>query len=140
MTVMGARHNLRKLVEKFDSVLVTVSPFYFVVEDSESHRLALACVSKDRWNSPQIDDCFHDSPELAVHVVSREDTVLELRHKRDLCLRTGAIEFWLVHPMQSDVEVYRADRELTTYRQGQKIPLFFADGETVSVDSIFEPI
>jgi Uma2 family endonuclease len=138
MTHSRVLRRLRLLIEGAATGLgVVESEFGFVSVEDDYRRSDIMFVPQIRWDLKTEDDYFHGAPDLVVEILSRSNTMAEMRDKRKICLSNGAIEFWLVDPEQREVEVYRADRELTTYRAGQQIPLFFADGATIPLNAIF---
>ena len=95
-------------------------------------------VPRDRWDAIPRDGYMEGAPELVVEVLSPSNTVAEMRDKRKICLENGCREFWVVDPKQREVEVSTPDGHSITYKPGQQIPLFFADGSNIAVDAIFE--
>lgn len=74
-----------------------------------------------------------------VEVLSPSNTNAEMRDKRKLCLENGAREFWVVDPIQQEVEVTTPDRRSIIYRSGESVPLFFAPATPVRVAELFAP-
>jgi Uma2 family endonuclease len=77
------------------------------------------------------------SPELVIEVLSPSNTAAEMRAKKKLCLENGSQQFWVVDKVHREVEVSTPDGRTVTYKAGQRIPLFFAAGKSISVDAIF---
>jgi Uma2 family endonuclease len=66
------------------------------------------------------------APDLAVEVISPNDTVLELEEKIDEYLRAGVRLVWVINPDLRTLTVSRPDHTGTTIRNGDEI-----DGELV---------
>jgi Uma2 family endonuclease len=66
------------------------------------------------------------APDLAVEVVSPNDTVLELDEKIEEYLQAGVRLVWVINPELRMVKVYRPDRTEEILRSGDEI-----DGESV---------
>jgi Uma2 family endonuclease len=139
LTHAYVQRNLQRLLDKNAGELgeVTLEFGFVTIPDRDYRRGDVVYFLRERWKQRLTEELFYGAPELVVEVLSPSNTMAEMRDKRKLCLSNGAIEFWLVDPAEREVEVYRADRELTTYRRGQQIPLFFAPGSTIDVDAIF---
>jgi Uma2 family endonuclease len=86
-----------------------------------------------RWDNIDPKGLLVGAPEL----VSPSKTVAEIFDKRTLCLENGSGEFWTVDIEHRQVEVSTPDGRGTTYKSGQYIALFFAEGAQLAVDSIF---
>jgi Uma2 family endonuclease len=112
----------------------------FTTSGDDYRQADVAYLPRSRWNALDPKDFLRGAPDLVIEVLSPSNTISEMRDKRKLCLSNGSIEFWLIDSSQREVEVYRADRELTTYQAGQHIPLFFGQSSTISVDAIFEQV
>jgi Uma2 family endonuclease len=72
-----------------------------------------------------------------IEVLSPSNTAAEMRDKRKLCLENGSLEFWVVDPIQQEVEVSTPDGHSIIYKTGQCVPLFFAANASLDVDAIF---
>jgi Uma2 family endonuclease len=104
----------------------------------EYRRADVAYVAPARWAVTDPQDFFRGAPDLVIEVLSPSNTASEMRDKRKLCLENGSTEFWLVDPIQREVEVSTPDGHSLIYKSGQQIPLFFDPDTTLTVDSIFE--
>jgi Uma2 family endonuclease len=111
---------------------------FVALPDFEYRRADVAYVEPARYAATDPQDFFRGAPDLVVEVLSPSNTAAEMRDKRKLCLENGSIEFWLVDPIQREVEVSTPDGHSITYKSGQQILLFFAPETTLTVDSIFE--
>ena len=104
-----------------------------------NYRVAdLAFVSRGLWDAIPQEGYLARAPELVMEVLSPSNTVAEMRDKRKLYLENGSQEFWVVDPVQREIEVSTSDGRSTIYQSGQSIPLFFAPRQTLAVDSVFE--
>jgi hypothetical protein len=70
--------------------------------------------------------------------LSPSNTMSKMRERRKICLENGCVEFWMVDSKSREVEVSTPDGHSIAYKPGQKIPLFFAAGSSIAVDTIFE--
>jgi Uma2 family endonuclease len=95
-------------------------------------------VSREVWDAIPPNGYLTRAPELVVEVLSPSNTVEEMRDKRKLCLENGSREFWVVDPVQREVEISTPDGRSIIYKSGQQIPLFFAGERTLAVDAVFE--
>lgn len=98
----------------------------------------VAFVSQTRWDQIKPDGYLQGPPELVVEVLSPSNTAAEIRNKRKLCLENGSLQFWVADADQREIEVWTPDGRSVTYRAGERIPLFFAPGSSLSVDAVFE--
>ena len=76
-------------------------------------------------------------PDLVVEILSPSNTASEMMDKEQLCLENGAREFWQVDTNRKQVKVTSSDGRTAHYKTGQRIPLFFAPVESITVDAIF---
>ena len=58
--------------------------------------------------------------------------------RREICLASGAGEFWLVDSERRQVEVSTPDGHTITYKSGRWLPLSFAPSSQIAVDAIFQ--
>jgi Uma2 family endonuclease len=133
-----AQWQLRRLLEKAagtDGFVDKEIP-YRPLPEHECWGADVAYMPRARWDS--IDRWLFGVPDLVIEVLSPSNSMSELRDKRKLCLENGCREFWIVDPKLHEVEVSTPDGHTITYKSGQQIPLFFADGSNIAVDAIFE--
>ena len=97
----------------------------------------IAWVSDQRWDATAANSYFQGSPELVIEILSPSNRAAEMMVKEAVCLSTGAREFWIVDADLRQVKVSTPDGHTVTYKTGQNIPLFFAEGATLDVDCIF---
>jgi Uma2 family endonuclease len=98
----------------------------------------VAFVFSKRWADIPRDGYMVGAPELVIEVLSPSNTMKKMGDRRKICLENGCIEFWVVDSKSGKVEVSTSDGRFTTYKSGQSIPLFFAEGSSIAVDAIFE--
>jgi Uma2 family endonuclease len=89
-----------------------------------------------RWDATE--DWLFGVPDLVIEVVSPSNSASEMLDKRKTCLENGGREFWIVDPKLREVEVSWPDGHSLSYKVGQHIPLFFAEGSSIALDAIFE--
>ena len=54
-------------------------------------------------------DGIHGAPDLVVEVLSPSTARNDKTHKKDVYARCGVREYWIIHPEDKSVEVYRTD-------------------------------
>jgi len=54
-------------------------------------------------------DGIHGAPDLVVEVLSPSTMRNDKTHKKDVYAKCGVREYWLIHPEDKSVEVYRTD-------------------------------
>jgi Uma2 family endonuclease len=106
--------------------------------DFEYWQADVAFVSRVRWDQIPCEGHLAGAPDLVVEVLSPSNTVAEMLDRRNICLENGSREFWLVDIEHRQVEVSTPDGRSIIYKADESIPLFFAPGVTLSVNSIFE--
>jgi Uma2 family endonuclease len=98
----------------------------------------IAFISREIWEAIPPDGYMVGAPELIIEVLSPSNKTKRMSYRRKICLENGCREFWVVDPKKREVEVSAPGDRTITYRSGQQIPLFFTDGASLAVDSIFE--
>ena len=66
---------------------------------------------------------------MVIEVLSRSNTVNEIREKATLCLSTGAQEFWIVDPARKRITVMSLQAAMAIYEHGDRMPLQLFGGE-----------
>ncbi len=64
----------------------------------------------------------HGSPDIVAEVFSPANTAAEIIEKRELCLASGCIEFWVVDSKKSTIEIFQRDR-VTLLHSGDSIQI-----------------
>jgi Uma2 family endonuclease len=134
------RRELQKLLEVADhaSAGCVGTAFGFRPHDEREYYICdVAWVSQARWQATDRNSYFQGAPELVVEILSPSNTLAEMLEKEQVCLATGAREFWLVDDDRRQVKVSTPDGHTITYKSGQAIPLFFTEGGSLNVDQIF---
>ena len=80
---------------------------------------------------------FQGAPELVIELLSPSNIPAEMLEKEQVCLATGAREFWVVDMDRRQVKFSTPDGNTVTYKSAQSIPLLFAEGASLNVDQIF---
>ena len=111
--------------------------FAFRPGDENFYICDIAWVSNLRWDAAVGNSYFQGSPELVVEILSPSNKALDMLEKEQVSLATAAREFWLVDGDRRQIKVSTPDGHTITYRPGQQISLFFAEGATLAVDSVF---
>jgi Uma2 family endonuclease len=83
-------------------------------------------------------DYFDGAPLLAIEILSPSNTAREMLDKEQICLENGAQEFWVVDDQRKQVKVTSVSGHTAIYKTSQQIPLFFAPGQSLPVDAIFD--
>jgi len=88
----------------------------------------VAFMSQSRWRArPQFRGFFPGAPDLAVEVVSPDDSQGYLDDKVDGWLHAGTQAVWLVQPRQKTVTVYTANQPMRLFQEHEEFdgsPLF----------------
>ena len=90
-----------------------------------------------RWQGIDLEGYFEGAPELVAEILSPSNTKQEMLDKKNVCLKNGGREFWVVDIDHRQVDVSIPDERTVTYRAGQQIPLFFVIGTHLNVNAIF---
>ncbi len=112
-----------------------VTGFGFKIPQYDYWIAHVAFITNERWARET--EYFEGAPEIVVDVPPSSGSALEARHKRKICLKHGALEFWTIDDEHREVEVSTPDGRSIIYKSGQQVPLFFSP-ETLAVDQIFE--
>ena len=94
-------------------------------------------VTQERWRRADKNEALEGAPDVVIEVLSRSNTVLEMAERCALCLENGALQFWTVDDHRREIKVSTADGLTRTYKSGDSIPLPFAEGQVLVVDSVF---
>jgi len=131
---------LRRLIEEVGrgSGVVETEVGFRPCPGNEYWTVDVAMVLGERWNETPRDGYLLGAPEFVIEVLSPSNSATEMRERKKICLENGCREFWIVDPKLLEVEVSTPDGHTITYKPGQQIALFFADGSNIAVDAIFE--
>lgn len=97
--------------------------------------IPFGAVSRLQWDSRPAGGLLPGLPELVIEVLSPSNTVSEMLEKEEMCLSSGAREFWLVDPIRRAVRISSTSEPNRAYSSGAAIPL--PSGDTLPVDLIF---
>lgn len=89
----------------------------------------------------KLDEELNVAPDLAVEVVSKNDTVFEVEVKVKQYQQAGVKLIWIVYPFSQTVEVYRLNDKIVAQRFGGDAVLEGGDGLPsfkLAISSIFE--
>jgi Uma2 family endonuclease len=138
------QRRLRRLLESAavaagtaDAGEVEIEMSFRALPEHEYRTCDVAFVSAERWRQIPVKGNLPGAPDLVIEVLSPSNTVAEMFDKRMLCLENGSREFWVVDMDHRQVEVSTPDGVTVTYKSSQQIPLFFAAGQKIAVDTIF---
>jgi Uma2 family endonuclease len=80
------------------------------------------------------------APDLAVEVVSPNDTATEIQDKVNLYLEAGTALVWIIYPDLQQVVVHRSDHTSKTVTRGQSLDGGdVLPGLTIAVSDLFPP-
>lgn len=117
---------------------MVMSEFTFrALPEHELRSADVGFVTNDRWRRADKSDALYGAPNIVIEVLSRSNTVLEMAERCAICLENGGSQFWTVDDKRREIRVSTADGITRTYKSGDSIPLPFADGQSLSVDSVF---
>lgn len=95
---------------------ITEALFHLPAPINHDRRPDVAFVSYDRWPKtkpmPAIDNAWDVVPNLAVEVVSPNDSIDELEQKIAEYFRAGVQLVWVVHPTRGKVHVYQSPTQI----------------------------
>ena len=112
----------------------------YVLAPGTKRKADVAIVAIARDNAAEVTRSLDGAPELVVEIVSPSNLSWSDRRTARLCLRNGAMQFWMVYIEDRVVDVRRRDNLVTSYERGSRIALPEAlGGGEISVDDIFPP-
>jgi Uma2 family endonuclease len=130
------QHTLQRLLSLHGGAWVAATEVGFrPTLDSEYWTADVALMSTARWEQTPADEYLESPPELVIEVLSPSNSAAEMEEKSEICLASGAREFWVVSPLRKSVVVSTPDGHSVRYTMGQPIPLL--TGGTLAVDDIF---
>ena len=90
---------------------------------------------------PVVRGVVQGCPDLALEVVSKNDTAIDIDRKVRQYLQAGAVAVWLTYSETRHVLAYRRPGEIRTYEAGQTIEEpELIPGLAIPVDELFEGI
>lgn len=133
------QHRLLKLLEPFGGEGTIWIEFAFrPLPEHEFWSADVAFISREREQHIDPGDNLHGSPELAIEILSPSNTASEMLEKRQMCLSTGCIEFWVVDPERRVVEVSSRSGRVRFYGPGENIASEVFPGAVIPVDPVFQ--
>jgi Uma2 family endonuclease len=97
----------------------------------------VAFLSSARDKATPGDEWIAGAPDLVVEVLSPSNRVGKMEDRRDICLRNGSLQFWVLDAGRKAVGVTTPDGKTLTYRIGDEIDLAEFGGGKLSVAEIF---
>ena len=130
------QRRLRRLLEDAagDGAVVDKEVAFRGLPEGEYRVADVALISTARWEGAV--SYLFGAPELVIEILSPSNTKGEIAERAKLCLENGSIQFWVADLDRKQVEVL-VEGGRAAYKSGQRIPLFFAEGQTIAVDAIF---
>jgi Uma2 family endonuclease len=96
---------------------------FYIERDPDTVRAPdVGFVSRDRMPPRPIRGFFPGAPDLAVEVLSPDDSASEVLDKTQQWLAAGARAVWLVDPRKRTVSVYTVDGPLVVHAVGADLP------------------
>ncbi len=90
---------------------------------------------------PVVRGIVQGCPDLALEVVSKNDTAIDIDRKVRQYLQAGAVAVWLIYSETRHVLAYRRPGEIRTYEAGQTIEEpELMPGLAIPVDELFEGV
>ena len=83
------------------------------------------------------------APDLAIEILSPSNTATEINRKKNLYLKAGVLEFWIVDPEEKLVEInVLKDGNYTAYfyRLGESLKSFKFPGFELPLDALFAEV
>src|SRR2546423_1394071 len=100
-------HFLDEFVDAHDLGLVTAEAGFLVARNPDVVRGPdVAFISKKRLPNPDLAEFIPMAPDLAIEIVSPNDTVKEVHDKIEEYFRAGGLLVWVVYPESKRVHVY----------------------------------
>ena len=99
----------------------------------------LAFVRIDRVQPTSKRGFFPGAPDLAVEVLSPDDTASEVLAKVEDWLNAGTVEVWIIDPERKTVTIHAAGRSVRTLHEGEELRSeALLPGFSASVAEIFQ--
>ncbi len=93
----------------------------------------VAFVAWDRYDAMDEEDNLAGAPDITVEVLSPSNTASEILEKKDVCLKNGCSEFWVVDPKKGHIEI--TGEKSVIYHSGDSIEV---GGKSFTVDDILQ--
>ncbi len=101
-----------RFVDEHDLGLTTTETGYVLARNPDTVRGPdVAFVSKGRLEHPDPNEYIPIAPDLAVEIVSPNDTASEIGEKLEEYLQAGTRMVWVVYPARKTVHVYHGDNK-----------------------------
>jgi Uma2 family endonuclease len=78
------------------------------------------CASAGRWAQQDPAGHFRGVPKIVIEVLSPSNTATEMLDKEQICMESGAKEFWAVDIDRRQVKVSMPDGCTVAYKSGQR--------------------
>jgi Uma2 family endonuclease len=139
--VMNIAYLLRRFLEDHPIGEVYISPFDVYLTENDAYQPDVLYVSNAN-KGILTDQGAEGAPDLAVEVLSRKTSFLDLGTKRDVYARTGVIELWIADPEALTVAIYRlqedGDTPAATYDARAEFSSALLPGLIVRVADVFK--
>jgi len=134
-----SQYRIRELlrVRAPDGGVVEKEMPFRLLPDYEYYIVDVAYMTRATWDRIDPAGYLDCAPELAIEILSPSNTITEMNDRKKTFLASGCKEFWLVDPINRQIDVSTPDGITTTYRTGQSIPLPLLGGGALPVDDIF---
>jgi len=133
------QYQIRRLLEAHapEGDIVREEMPFRLMPDDEYWVVDVAYMTRTTWDRIDPGGYLNCAPELVVEVLSPSNTATEMNDRKMTFFKSGCKEFWLVDPVNRQIDVSTPDGVTTTYRAGLAIPLPLFGGAALPVDDIF---
>lgn len=111
--VVNLVHLIQSFLDDHPIGEVYVSPFDVYLTENDAYQPDVLYVSNAN-KGILTDQGAEGAPDLAIEVLSRKTSFLDLGSKRDVYARTGVIELWIADPETLTVALYRLQEDRDT--------------------------
>jgi Uma2 family endonuclease len=133
------QRRLARLHESASGDMIVGTELAFRAEPEHEFRIAgVAAVHKQRWDAVDPNGYLTGAPDIVIEVLSPSNTASEMLDKRELCLKNGCREFWIVNPDRRTVEVATSEGQFRIYSNDAEIRIQSFGGTAIKVSDIFE--
>ncbi len=121
---MGAQlMNYQAHIQRYLGEVVTETGFVIRYPDGRASVRApdVAFIRKERLPEPYPNAFLEIAPDLAIEIVSPNDSYSEVRDKVDELLQAGTAVVWVIDPQGRRVEVYQPNQPIQVLHEGDTL-------------------
>ncbi len=116
------------------------SPIDVYLEEKETYQPDIIFISKERLEIIK-EQKIEGAPDLVIEILSPSTAYYDLRHKKEIYAKHGVKEYWIVDPIEKNIEVYEnKNREfiiIQIVRKKGKIRSTIISGFELEIETIF---